>query len=99
MQRAVEVLRQQVAHIGHRFGRCRLAPRYAEADLEHARRLEHAGLDHLLGEQIAGAGYNGTFEQGSAIVPMNLDASPQGIYYVRIQTANNETETLKLVKE
>ena len=59
----------------------------------------HIGVYNLLGEQIAGAGYNGTFEQGSAIVPMNLDASPQGIYYVRIQTANNETETLKLVKE
>ncbi len=57
------------------------------------------GVYNLLGQQIAGAGYNGTFEQGSSIIPINLDAAPQGIYYIRITTANNETQTLKLVKE
>src|SRR3984885_972782 len=43
--------RQQVAHIGHGLGRRRLAPGYAEADLEHARRLDEAVLDKTLGEQ------------------------------------------------
>src|SRR5580693_6429048 len=56
MQRDAEgkprrVRRQQIAHIGHRLGRRRLAPGYAEADLEHARRLDQAVLDEALGEQ------------------------------------------------
>lgn len=57
------------------------------------------GVYNILGNQIAGAGYTGVFEQGSRIMPLDLDASPPGIYYIRITTANNETQTLKLVKE
>ena len=45
------VRRQQAAHIGHGLRRRRLAPGDAEADLEHAGRLDVAGLDHALGEQ------------------------------------------------
>src|SRR5207248_3746679 len=43
--------RQQVAHIGHGFGGCRLAPGNAEADLKHARRLDVAVLDETLGKE------------------------------------------------
>ena len=53
----------------------------------------------LLGHQIAGAGYAGVFEQGSREIPIDMQNAPSGTYYVRIQTANNETQTLKLVKE
>ena len=59
----------------------------------------HIGVYNLLGQQIDGAGYEGVFEQGSRIIPLTMDAAPPGIYYLRITTANNETQTLKLTKE
>ncbi len=54
---------------------------------------------NVLGQQIAGAGYAGVFEQGSATVPVNMASAPPGAYLVRISTANNEVQTLKLTKE
>jgi Secretion system C-terminal sorting domain len=54
---------------------------------------------NVLGVQIAGAGYAGVFEQGSATIPINMTNAPPGAYFVRISTANNETQTLKLTKE
>ncbi len=54
---------------------------------------------NVLGQQIAGAGYSGVFEQGSATVPINMSNAPPGTYLVRISTANNEVQTLKLTKE
>ena len=54
---------------------------------------------NVLGQQIAGAGYAGVFEQGSAMVPVNMSNAPPGTYLVRISTANNEVQTLKLTKE
>jgi hypothetical protein len=54
---------------------------------------------NVLGEQIAGAGYAGVFEQGSRTIPLDMTSAPSGAYYVRISTANNETQTLKLTKE
>ncbi|HEY3875903.1 MAG TPA: T9SS type A sorting domain-containing protein [Candidatus Kapabacteria bacterium] len=59
----------------------------------------HIGVYDLLGRQVANAGYNGVFEQGTREVPLGMSAAPPGTYYVRLQTANNETLTLKLVKE
>ena len=53
----------------------------------------------LLGHQVAGAGYAGVFEQGTATVPINMTNAPPGAYYLRVSTANNETQTLKLTKE
>jgi hypothetical protein len=53
----------------------------------------------LLGRQVSGVGYEGVFEQGSRIIPLAMDATPPGIYYLRISTANNEAQTLKLTKE
>ena len=50
-----ESLRQQVAHVGHRLRRRRLAPGDAEANLEHARALDVAVLQEALGQQqVAG---------------------------------------------
>ena len=57
------------------------------------------GVYNILGQQIAGAGYAGTFEQGSSTIPINMANVPSGAYYVRISTANNEVQTLKLTKE
>ncbi len=54
---------------------------------------------NILGEQVPGAGYAGTFEQGNATVPINMSNAPPGAYYLRISTANNETQTLKLTKK
>jgi hypothetical protein len=54
---------------------------------------------NVLGVQIAGAGYAGVFEQGSSTIPINMANAPSGAYFVRISTANNETQTLKLTKE
>ncbi len=59
----------------------------------------HIAAYDLLGRQVQNAGYQGTFEQGVREVPLGLENAPQGTYYIRIQTANNETRTLKLVKE
>lgn len=53
----------------------------------------------VLGHQIAVAGYAGVFEQGTATVPINMTNAPPGAYYLRVSTANNETQTLKLTKE
>ncbi len=54
---------------------------------------------NILGQQIAGAGYAGVFEQGSRTIPLDMTNAPPGAYLVRISTANNETQTLKLTKE
>jgi hypothetical protein len=54
---------------------------------------------NVLGQQIAGAGYAGVFEQGSATVPINMSNAPPGAYYARVSTTNNEVQTLKLTKE
>jgi hypothetical protein len=54
---------------------------------------------NLLGVQVAGASYAGVFEQGNATIPINMTNAPPGAYYVRISTANNEVQTLKLTKE
>jgi hypothetical protein len=54
---------------------------------------------NVLGQQIAGAGYAGVFEQGSRTIPLDMTNAPPGAYLVRISTANNETQTLKLTKE
>ncbi len=54
---------------------------------------------NVLGQQVAGAGYAGVFEQGSATVPINMSNAPPGTYLVRISTANNEVQTLKLTKQ
>src|SRR3954452_4172346 len=43
--------RQQIAHVEHGLWRCGLTPRDAEANLEHAGRLDEAALDHAFGEQ------------------------------------------------
>jgi hypothetical protein len=51
----------------HRLRRRRLAPGDAEADLEHAGRLDVAGLDHALGEQqMAGLEHFGRDHAGVA---------------------------------
>jgi hypothetical protein len=57
------------------------------------------GIYNILSVQLAGAGYEGVFEQGSRTIPLNMDNAPPGAYYVRISTANNEVRTLKLTKE
>jgi hypothetical protein len=54
---------------------------------------------NVLGVQIAGTGYAGVFEQGSRTIPLDMTSAPSGAYYVRISTAYNETQTLKLTKE
>jgi hypothetical protein len=53
----------------------------------------------ILGHQIEGAGYAGVFEQGNVTIPINMTNAPPGTYLVRISTANNEVQTLKLTKE
>ncbi len=53
----------------------------------------------ILGHQIEGAGYASVFEQGNVTIPINMTNAPPGAYLVRISTANNETQTLKLTKE
>ncbi len=53
----------------------------------------------ILGHQIEGAGYASVFEQGNVTIPINMTNAPPGTYLVRISTANNETQTLKLTKE
>jgi hypothetical protein len=59
----------------------------------------HIGVYNVLGQQVPGAGFDGVFEQGSRDIPINMSNAPPGAYYVRISTANNETQTLKLTKE
>ncbi len=59
----------------------------------------HINVYDLLGRQLSGAGYQGVFEQGTREIPLGMANAPAGTYYVRVQTANNETQTLKLVKE
>ncbi len=59
----------------------------------------HINVYDLLGRQLSGAGYQGIFEEGTREVPLGMANAPTGTYYVRLQTANNETQTLKLVKE
>ncbi len=53
----------------------------------------------VLGREIAGAGYEGTFEQGTKEVPLDLTKAPPGAYYVRVSTANNEVRTIKITKQ
>ncbi len=53
----------------------------------------------ILGHQIEGAGYASVFEQGNVTIPINMTNAPPGAYLVRISTANNEVQTLKLTKE
>ena len=59
----------------------------------------HIDVYDLLGRPVQNAGYSGVFEQGTREIPLGMGNAPPGTYYVRIQTANNETKTLKLVKE
>ena len=59
----------------------------------------HIGVYDVLGRQVPNAGYQGTFEQDTREIPLGIANAPSGTYYVRIQTANNEMQTLKLVKE
>lgn len=57
------------------------------------------GVYDVLGRTVPGSGYGGVFEQGTREVPIGMSGAPPGTYYVRIQTANNETRTLKLLKQ
>jgi hypothetical protein len=57
------------------------------------------GVYAVLGQQVAGVGYNGVFEQGSHTIQLDMTNVPTGTYYLRMATANNEVQTLKIVKE
>ena len=59
----------------------------------------HVEVFDMLGRQLPGVGYAGTFEPGTRDVPLDLSQAPSGTYYLRLSTANNETRTMKLSKE
>lgn len=57
----------------------------------------HVEVLDLLGRKLEGAGFEGVFEPGEREVPIDLRHASPGTYYLRITTANNEVQTLKMV--
>src|SRR5260370_5688342 len=62
---------QEASHIGHRLGGSRLRPADTQADLEHARRLDVAVLDHTLGQEKVTGFEHFQFRQHAGIADRN----------------------------
>jgi hypothetical protein len=59
----------------------------------------HIEIFDLLGRKLKDVDNSGVFEPGSREIPLGISSLPSGSYYLRISTANNETRTLKLIKQ